>query len=73
MVQFDGYFKTSHRKPFPELDKWVRMRLRSILRKRHGGKGRGRDHQTWPNVFFHKHGLFCLVTAHAQVAQSPTG
>ena len=32
------YFKHSHKTTFPRLDKWVRMRLRSILRKRRGVK-----------------------------------
>ena len=35
MVGWFGYFKHSHRTTFPNLDGWVRMRLRSILRKRH--------------------------------------
>jgi RNA-directed DNA polymerase len=66
------YFKHSHRWTFPPLDKWIRMRLRSILRKRIGlrGRGRGADHQRWPNAFFAKHGLFGLQTAHAQACQS---
>jgi RNA-directed DNA polymerase len=60
------YFKHSHRTTFEPLDQWIRMRLRSILRKRQGGKGRGRgsDHQRWPNVFFAKSGLFSLAAAH---------
>lgn len=63
-----GYFQHSHRSAFPSLDAWVRMRLRSILRKRQGskGKGRGRDHQRWPNAFFTQQGLFSMTTAHAQ-------
>jgi RNA-directed DNA polymerase len=46
------------------------MRLRSILRKRQGkrGRGRGLDHQTWPNAFLAGHGLLSLVAAHAQAA-----
>jgi RNA-directed DNA polymerase len=66
------YFKHSHETTFEPIDKWVRMRLRSILRKRHGrrGRGRGRDHQRWPNVFFSAQGLFSLVTAHADARQS---
>ena len=66
------YFKHSHKTTFPVLDSWVRMRLRSILRKRQGrrGRGRGRDHQRWPNAFFSKRGLFCFVTAHAVARQS---
>ena len=34
-----GYFKHSHKFTFATLDGWVRMRLRSILRRRQGGKG----------------------------------
>lgn len=66
------YFKHSHRTIFPELDKWIRMRLRSILRKRQGGKGRGRgrDHNRWPNVFFAAQGLFSLTAAYAAACQS---
>lgn len=66
------YFKHSHHTTFPRLDGWIRMRLRSILRKRRGRKGRGRgsDHQRWPNAFFAKHGLYSLATAHALVRQS---
>ena len=66
------YFKQSHKTTFPRLDQWVRMRLRSILRKRRGGKGRGRgaDHNRWPNAFFDKQGLLSLVAAHALLGQS---
>ena len=67
-----GYFQHSHRTTFPRLDQWVRMRLRSILRKRSGrrGRGRGRDHQRWPNAYFAEHELFCLTTAHRLARQS---
>jgi RNA-directed DNA polymerase len=67
-----AYFQHSHRTTFPRLDEWLRMRLRSILRKRSGrrGRGRGADHQRWPNAFFAEHGLFSLVAAHA-AAVSP--
>jgi len=66
------YFKHSYRTTFPSLDGWTRMRLRSILRKRAGrhGRGRGYDHQRWPNAFFSEQGLFSLATAHAQACQS---
>ena len=66
------YFKHSHKPTFPRLDQWVRMRLRSILRRRHHrrGQGRGWDHRRWPNVFFAEQGLFSLVAAHARVCQS---
>ena len=66
------YFKHSHRTTFPRLDQWIRMRLRSILRRRRHRKGRGRgsDHQRWPNAFFAKHGVFSFVAAHAAASQS---
>jgi RNA-directed DNA polymerase len=66
------YFKHSRRTTFPELDGWIRMRLRSILRKRHGrsGRGRGADHHRWPNTYFTEQGLFNLTTAHVLVSQS---
>jgi RNA-directed DNA polymerase len=67
-----GYFKHSHPRIFPPLDGWVRMRLRSILRKRHGLKGRGggHDHRRWPNAYFGAHGLYSLAAAHATLCQS---
>ena len=66
------YFKHSHRYTFGRLDGWIRMRLRSILRKRLGkqGRGRGSDHQRWPNKFFAEHGLYSLKTAHDLACQS---
>jgi len=66
------YFQHSYRTTFSDLDGWIRMRLRSILRKRRGGRGRGRgrDHQRWPNAYFAEQGLFNLTTAHALVSQS---
>lgn len=66
------YFKHSHWTTFAPLDCWIRMRLRSLLRKRAGrrGRGRGRDHQRWPNAYFAAHELFCLATAHRLARQS---
>lgn len=66
------YFKHSHRTTFPPLDGWIRMRLRSILRKYQGrsGRGRGRDHQRWPNAYFAERGLYSLTTARVQACQS---
>lgn len=65
------YFKHSWRTTFPELDAWVRTRLRSILRRRAGrrGRGRGRDHQRYPNAYFAELELFCMATAHARESQ----
>jgi RNA-directed DNA polymerase len=66
------YFKHSHRYTFDRLDGWIRMRLRSILRKRLGkeGRGRGNDHHRWPNKFFAERGLYSLKAAHALACQS---
>jgi RNA-directed DNA polymerase len=60
-----GYFKHAKASELSGIDGWIRMRLRSILRKRRGLKGRGRgiDHQRWPNRYFTKLGLFCLLEA----------
>ncbi|MCA1695832.1 MAG: group II intron reverse transcriptase/maturase [Actinobacteria bacterium] len=50
---------------YRDLDGYVRGRLRSILRKRAGrtGRGRGRDHQRWPNTYFTERGLFTMQAA----------
>lgn len=68
------YFKHSRKWTFPMIDKWVRRRLRSILRKRIGlhGISRGFDHFRWPNKYFRAHGLFSLVEAHQALLQSST-
>jgi RNA-directed DNA polymerase len=67
-----AYFKYSQGAIFQELDKWLRMRLRSILRHRQKRKGRSRglDHNRWPNAFFAEQGLFSFAAAHAQFRQS---
>jgi RNA-directed DNA polymerase len=66
------YFKHSYHRTFRDLDGWVRMRLRSILRRRtrRRGCGRGVDHHRWPNHFFAEQGLYGLQTAHAMACQS---
>jgi RNA-directed DNA polymerase len=66
------YFKHSKRNVFDSVDGYVRGRLRSILRKRRGRKGRGRgnDHQRCPNSYFTAVGLFSLKQAHAAVCRS---
>lgn len=65
------YFKHSRYTTFTAVDGWVRMRLRSILRKRAGrrGRGHGLDNQRYPNAYFAKHGLFSMTTAHAHECQ----
>jgi RNA-directed DNA polymerase len=67
-----GYFKHSYKTTFPELDGWIRGRLRSILRKRQKkrGRGRGSDHQRWPNAYFADLGLYSLKAAHRLACQS---
>ncbi|WP_406699917.1 group II intron reverse transcriptase/maturase [Singulisphaera sp. Ch08] len=67
------YFKHSHKWTFPRLDGWIRMRLRSILRKRMKltGRGRGVDHTRWPNAFFADQGLYSLKRAH-ELARQPS-
>jgi len=69
-----GYFQhvTKHY-VFSNLDSWVRRRLRTILRKRSGRRGKSlgcTDHQRWPNAFFAAQGLFSLKTALRQACQS---
>jgi RNA-directed DNA polymerase len=68
-----GYFQHSYRTTFVDVDGWVRMRLRSILRRRahRDGRGQGRDHQRWPNAFFAAHGYFSLEAAYRAACQSP--
>ena len=58
---------------FGDLDGWIRVRLRSILRKRSKRRAvvaGAMDHHRWPNAFFAEHGLFSLVAAHASACQS---
>lgn len=64
-----GYFMHALASQLKEVDGWVRGRLRGIQRKRHQGKGRGRgkDHQKWPNRYFDRLGLFSLEQARETV------
>ncbi len=70
-----GFFRHCHGNVFTDLDSWIRGRLRSILRKRAGrrGRGRGADHQRWPNEYFADLGLYSLYRAHGRLHQSLTG
>lgn len=56
------YFAGGNGSLYTQLDKWLRMRLRSILRKRERRKGRGRglDHNRYPNAYFAELGLISL-------------
>jgi RNA-directed DNA polymerase len=69
------YFRHSHGNVYEELDKYVRGRVRAILRRRRKGKGRARgsDFQRWPNAYFATIGLFSLATARRQSRRSPRG
>jgi RNA-directed DNA polymerase len=70
-----GFFRHCHWNVFTDMDSWIRGRLRSILRKRAGrrGRGRGADHQRWPNLYFADLGLFSLNGAHGRLHQSLRG
>jgi RNA-directed DNA polymerase len=67
-----GYFKHGLRYSLERVDKWLRRRLRSLLRKRNKRRGmaRGRENVEWPNRFFAEAGLFSLADALAQARQS---
>ncbi len=56
-----GYFRCANADVLRNTDAWVRGRLRSILRRRRGGKGRGRGyHHRWGNSYFMQFGLLNL-------------
>jgi RNA-directed DNA polymerase len=67
-----GYFKHAEPSAMVKVDKWVRMRLRSLLRKRLGSKGRGVGHyqKLYPNAYFAALGLFTLKEARRMACQS---
>jgi RNA-directed DNA polymerase len=70
-----GYFRHCFWNVYTDLDSWIRGRLRSILRRRAGrrGRGRGADHQRYSNQYFTDQGLLSLHTAHGRLCQSLTG
>ena len=73
LVGWFGYFKhTTKRYVFEDLDRFIRQRLRAILKKQQKRPGipKGRDFQRWPNAFFGGHKLFSLKTAHELACQS---
>ena len=61
-----AYFKHAHPRTFLVLDKFIRRRLRAVLRKQDKRPGFGAthdDHQRWPLAFFANAGLLALHTA----------
>jgi RNA-directed DNA polymerase len=67
-----AYFQHSRPFAFVPLDRWLRQRLRAILRKRTKRRGcaKGWDFHRWPNAFFVEQGLFSLASAHRSACQS---
>ena len=69
-----AYFQHSSRRSlYKDLDGWIRMRLRSLLHRRRGGRGVARNQNasfTWPNRYFAAQGLFSLAAAHDVACQS---
>jgi RNA-directed DNA polymerase len=68
-----GYFQHARPRLFGVLDKFVRRRLRAILRKQERRPSMGRseaDHRRWTNAFFASQGLFTLKTAFADARHS---
>ena len=59
------YFKQATPHCLKGMDSWVRDRLRAILRRRRGWKGKAQkpDRYRWPNHYFRGLGLFCLEEA----------
>jgi len=61
---FNFFRNGNSQSAFATLDKWLRRRLRSLLRRRHKRRGMSRggsDHQRWPNSYFVQHGFFSLM------------
>lgn len=55
------YFRGGQGNIYGALDGWIRMRMRCILRRRAGRKGRGRpDHRKYTNSYFAELGLISL-------------
>jgi RNA-directed DNA polymerase len=67
------YFKHSRPCSFRPIDQWLRVRLRSILRKQNKmklGGWKGENNIRWPNSYFAKLGLYFLMDARAAACQS---
>jgi RNA-directed DNA polymerase len=68
------YFAGGNGNIYTQLDQWLRMRLRSILRKRERRKGRGHglDHNRYPNTYFAELGLISLKAFTRAKRANPT-
>ncbi len=66
------YFKPCRRKELEELNRFVRQRLRGVLRYQSKRKGyvRYTDGYRWRNAYFERQGLVSLTAAHDQLRQS---
>ena len=61
---FNFFRNGNSQSAFSTLDKWLRRRLRSLLRRRHKYRGisrGGTDHHRWSNSYFVQHGFFSLT------------
>jgi RNA-directed DNA polymerase len=68
-----GYFKHAERWLFPNLDGFIRRRLRAILLKQEKHPRFGKSHaihKRWPNAYFAAHGLFTMTEARMLASQS---
>jgi RNA-directed DNA polymerase len=67
------YFQGGVKNVYDRLDRWLRGRLRSLLRRRAGRKGRGRglDHHRYPNEYFAQHKLISLYASACAERSSP--
>jgi len=72
-----NYFKHAHKWTFPNLDGFIRRRLRSLRDKQiNGYSGFGRSkrlHKLMPNSYFAERGLFTLEEARVMACQSRSG
>lgn len=70
-----GYFQGGVKNVYQRLDQWLRGRLRSLLRRRDGrkGRGRGQDHNRYPNAYFAEHKLISLYASASVERSSPAG
>jgi RNA-directed DNA polymerase len=68
-----GYFRGGVVHQHERVDTWLRMRLRSLLRRRDKRKGRGHglDHLRYPNAYFVEQGLISLKALAAAKRASP--